>query len=163
MFVSPQNSYLEILKPKMVVTGDGAFGRCPDHEGGAFKSALIKKTSDFPGSLVVKNLPANAGNARDLGLIPGLGRSPGAGNGNQLQCSCLENSMDRGAWWAAVHGIAKGLDMTEHAQRQMQTEKRPHRALEPLQSCEYTGLCPGRGFSLSHAATLILDFQHPRL
>ena len=76
MSVSPQNSYLEILKPKMVVTGDGAFGRCPDHEGGAFKSALIKKTSGFPGSLVVKNPPANAGDARDLGSIPGSGRSP---------------------------------------------------------------------------------------
>ena len=45
--------------------------------------------------------------AGDLGLIPGLGRSPGEGNGNPLQCSCLENSMDRGAWWASVHGVAK--------------------------------------------------------
>ena len=47
-------------------------------------------------ALVVKNLPANAGDARDKGLIPGLGRFPGVGNGNLLQCSCLENSMDRG-------------------------------------------------------------------
>ena len=53
---------------------------------------------DFPGSEVVKNLPANAGDARDMGSIPGSGRSPGVGNGNPLQFSCLENSIDRGAW-----------------------------------------------------------------
>ena len=52
----------------------------------------------------VKNLPANAG---DLGSIPGLGRSPGQGNDNLLQYSCLENPMNRGAWWAAVRGVAK--------------------------------------------------------
>ena len=46
-------------------------------------------------------------NAGDLSLIPGLERSPGEGNGNPLHCSCLENPMDRGAWWATVHGIAK--------------------------------------------------------
>ena len=54
--------------------------------------------------LVVKNLPANAG---DIGSIPESGRSPGGGNGNLLQCSCLENFMDRGAWQAAVQGVAK--------------------------------------------------------
>ena len=53
---------------------------------------------------MVKNLPANAG---DLGLIPQSGRSPGAGNGNPLQDSCLENPMDRGAWWAIVHGLQR--------------------------------------------------------
>ena len=53
---------------------------------------------------VVKNLPANAG---DTDWIPGSGRSPGGGNGNPLQYSCLENSMDRGAWWTIVHGVAK--------------------------------------------------------
>ena len=58
----------------------------------------------FPGGSVVKNLPANAG---DLGLIPGLGRSPGEGNVNPLQYFCLGNPMDRGAWWATVHGVAK--------------------------------------------------------
>jgi len=55
---------------------------------------------------VVKNPPASARDARDLGLIPGLGRSPGGGNGNLLQYSCLENPMDRGARQAAVHGVA---------------------------------------------------------
>ena len=52
----------------------------------------------FPGGLVIKNLPANAADAGDMGSIPGLGRSPGGGNGNPLQYSCLENPIDRGAW-----------------------------------------------------------------
>ena len=57
-------------------------------------------------ALVVKNLPANAGDERDVRSIPGSGRSPG-GNGNPLQCSCLENPVDRGAWWATVRGVTK--------------------------------------------------------
>ena len=56
---------------------------------------------------MVKNLPASAGDVRDVGLIPGLGRSPGGGHSNPLQYSCLENPMDRGAWQATVHRIAK--------------------------------------------------------
>ena len=56
---------------------------------------------------MVKNVPANAGDTGDMGLIPGLGRSPGVGNGNRLQYSCLENSMDRGAWQAVVLGAAE--------------------------------------------------------
>ena len=56
---------------------------------------------------MVKNLPANTGDIKDAGSIPGLEGSPGAGNGNPLQYSCLENSMDRGAWRATVHGVVK--------------------------------------------------------
>ena len=56
---------------------------------------------------MVKDLPANVGDIADAGSIPGSGRSPGGGNGNLLQYSCLGNPMDRGAWWATVHGIAK--------------------------------------------------------
>ena len=56
---------------------------------------------------MVKNLPADVGDARDVGLIPGSGRFPGEGNGNPLQYSCLENSMDRGACWAVVHRVTK--------------------------------------------------------
>ena len=56
---------------------------------------------------MVKNLPVHAGDARDVSSIPGLGGSPGEGNGNPLQYSCLENPMDRGAWQAIVHGVAK--------------------------------------------------------
>ena len=63
--------------------------------------------------LVVKNPSANAGDIRDRGLILGLGRFPGIGNGNPLQYSCMENSMDRGAWWAADHRVAKESDTTE--------------------------------------------------
>ena len=58
-------------------------------------------------ALVVKNSPASVGDLRDMGSIPGLGRSPGEGNDNTLQYSCLENPMDRGAWRATVHGVAK--------------------------------------------------------
>ena len=67
----------------------------------------------FPGGAVVKNLPANARDVRDAGLIPGWERCPGVGNGNPLHYSCLENSMSRGVWWATVQGAAK-RHMTEH-------------------------------------------------
>ena len=63
-------------------------------------------------ALVVKNLPANAGDRRDAGLIPGSERSPIGGHGSPLQYSCLENPMDRGVWQALVHKIAES-DMTE--------------------------------------------------
>ena len=61
----------------------------------------------FPGGTVVMNLSASTGDTRDVSLTPGSGRSPGEGNGNQLQYSCLENSIGRGAWWATVHGVSK--------------------------------------------------------
>ena len=64
----------------------------------------VRAYAGFPGGSMVKNPPANAG---DTSLISGLGSSPGGGNGNPLQYSCLENPMDRGAWWATVHGFAK--------------------------------------------------------
>ena len=64
------------------------------------------------GGAVVKNLPANA---RDAGLIPGSERAPGEENGNPLQYSCLENFMDREAWWATVHGVIKQSNTTGHA------------------------------------------------
>ena len=60
-----------------------------------------------PGGIVVKNPPASAGNTRDVGSISGSGRSPGEGNGYPLQYSCLENPMDRGAWWAMVYGVTR--------------------------------------------------------
>ena len=63
--------------------------------------------SDSQVAVVTKNLPANAGDARYLRSIPGLGQSPGGGNGTLLQNSCLNNSMERGAWWATVHGAIK--------------------------------------------------------
>ena len=61
----------------------------------------------FLGALVVKNPPANAGGIKDAGSVLELGRSPEGGHGNPLQDSCLENPMDRGAWWAIVHTVTK--------------------------------------------------------
>ena len=61
---------------------------------------------------MVKNSLADAGDIGDMGSMPGSGRSPGGGNGNPLQYSCLKNPMDRGAWWATVHGVSE-WDMTE--------------------------------------------------
>ena len=68
---------------------------------------------------LVKNPPANTGDTKDMGLIPGSGRSHGEGNGNPLQYSCLKNSMDRGLWQATVHGVAK-------SQTQLNTHTHTH-------------------------------------
>ena len=74
--------------------------------------------------LVVKNPPTNAGDVRDVGSIPGSGRSPRGGHGNLLQYSCLENLMDRGAWWATVHRVAKSWTWL----KQLSMHARTHRA-----------------------------------
>ena len=66
----------------------------------------------FPGGSVVKNPLASAGDARDISSILGLGRSPGEGNGNLLQYSCLENPTDRGIWQGTVHGVSKESETT---------------------------------------------------
>ena len=81
---------------------------------------------DFSGGRVVRYPPANAGDPRDKSLIPGMGQSPEVGNSNPRQYSCLENSMERGAWWAIVQGVAKSqtrlsnwahaVSATEHLQ-----------------------------------------------
>ena len=79
---------------------------------------IITWVKGFPGGARGKDPPASAGNVRDLGSVPGSGRAPGEGNSNPLQCSCLENSLDRGAWWARVHGVAKSqtrLSMQDRA------------------------------------------------
>ena len=76
--------------------------------------SCIARSSNSSPAEILGNLPANARGIRDADLIPGLRRSPGGRNGNSLQYFCLENSMDRGAWWATVHGVAE-LVTTEHA------------------------------------------------
>ena len=81
------------------------------------KSIFFVWTSQV--ALVAKNLPANVGDVRDAGSVPGLGRSPRGGHGNPLQYSCLENAMDRGAWEATVHGVAK-------SQAQLSTHTHTH-------------------------------------
>ena len=68
---------------------------------------LLYSCAHFTGFLDSSDGKASAYNAGDVGSIPGLGRSPGEGNGNPLQCSCLENPRDWGAWWAAVYGVAQ--------------------------------------------------------
>jgi hypothetical protein len=92
------------------------------------------------GGAAVKNLPADVGDSRDVGLIPGLGKSPGGGNGNPLQYSCLEDPMDRGAWWATVHGVRKSqARVSEHARPSL-----PAQPLSPssLGAREPAGLLP---------------------
>ena len=71
------------------------------HTHGMNKSGVLQVV------LVVRNMPVNTGDIREVGSVPGLGRSPGEGNGSPLQCSCLDNPMDRGAWRATVHGVTR--------------------------------------------------------
>ena len=82
-------------------------------------SGATKTEVAFPGGTMIKNPHANAGDTRDRGLIPGLGRSPKIGNGNPLQYSCLGNPMERGAWQATVHRVAKSwtCQATEHTHK----------------------------------------------
>ena len=83
------------------------------HHSSHFGKAWQECNPDSQVVLVVKNPPASAGDIRDVGLVPGSGRSPGEVIGNPLEYSCLENPIDRGAWAAVVHGGHKKLDMTE--------------------------------------------------
>ena len=92
------NTFPSLYYPRLAIPGD------------------ICKTYGLLGLLggsVLKDLPANAGHARDVGLIPGSGRSPGGGSGNLLQYSCLENSTDRESWRATVHGVIKESNTTD--------------------------------------------------
>ena len=87
-------------------------------------------------ALVVKNLPVSAGDIGDLGLIPGLGRSPAGGNGNPLQYSCLENRMDRGAWRGAAHSVTESDKTDELVKKQDHTlARRQILPSEVAQSC----------------------------
>ena len=73
---------------------------------------IILRKNGFPGGSDSKESTYNTGDPGNTGSIPGLGRSPGGGSSNTLQYSYLENTLDRGAWWATVHGVTKQLDMT---------------------------------------------------
>ena len=79
-------------------------------------------TLGFPMVLVVRNLPSNAGDIRDRGSVPGSGRSPGGGHGRPLQCSCLENPLDRGSWWATVHGITRSQTLLKQLNTHTHTQ-----------------------------------------
>ena len=82
----------------------------------------------FTGGTVIKNLPVNAGDTRDMGSIPGSERSPGVGNGNPLQYSCLENPMDKGDWQATVHRVSES-NVTKHARTHARTHTHTHTLL----------------------------------
>ena len=101
-----QEQWVEPRKTRLFLPGKVQKNKLPSlcPEAGSVFTSWILGISRFPGGSEGK---ASAYNARDPGSIPGLGRSPGEGNGNPLQYSCLENSMDGGAWWATVHGVAK--------------------------------------------------------
>ena len=88
-------------------------------------------------ALVVKNLPASAGDPRDLGSISWLGRSPGGGNDNPLQYSRLEYPMDRGAWWAIVHGGCKGSDPTEYTHTHTHTHTHKFSSFVSILECKF--------------------------
>ena len=93
------------------------------------------------GDAVIKQLHTDTGDTRDVGSIPGLGRSPGVENGNPLQYSCLKNPKDRGAWWATVPEVAKELDTTERL-----SNKVPGTILCREATTEWTHRCErGRG------------------
>ena len=84
------------------------------HSHSKFSNCSYNTLWAFPSGSVGKESACNAGEARDMGLISGSGRSPGEGHSNPLQCSCLENPLDRGAWWATVHRVTKsGTGMKE--------------------------------------------------
>ena len=80
-----------------------------------FKTGLEIRQGASQVAIVVKNPPANTGDIKDAGSVPGSGRSPGRGTDNPLQHSCLGNPMDRGAWWAAVYGVPNTKRLTMHA------------------------------------------------
>ena len=80
------------------------------------------KITGFPGGALIKNPPANAGDARDIGSIPGSGRSRGEENGNPFQSSCLEIPTDRGPWWATVRRVTKKPDVTEQLSIRAQSQ-----------------------------------------
>ena len=102
---------------------------------------LADPHSDLPGGSVVKNPPADAGDARDAGSIPGWGRSPGVGKGNPLQDSCREDSMDRGAW-SVVHGVTK-------SRTQLSVHGTPTQPLEPISRACPPQTLPDRGCNSS--------------
>ena len=87
----------------------------------------MKHSGGFPSGSWLKNLPANEGGTGDVGSVPGSRRSPGGGHGNPLQYPCLENPMDRGAWWIMVHQVAK-------SQTQLSTHTPPRKHRMPFKS-----------------------------
>ena len=107
---------------------------------------LVSESIRLPNGTVEKNLPVNARDARDVGLVPGSGRSPGVGNGNLLQYSCLESSMDRGTWQATVHGVIKSWTwlkwLSTHIRVHQETETRAGILVVKVGKSEVAQSCP---------------------
>ena len=104
---------------------------------------------------MVKSLPANAGDTRDMGSIPGSGRSPGVGNDNPLQYSCLENSIDRGAWWVQSMGF-KESDTTKHIYTlQSQFPNRIEKMLNCCMFIYFLVISGSNALSAAYAAKLL--------
>ena len=123
-------------------------------------SNLILPSLGFPCGTMLKNPPANGGDARDEGSIPGWGRSPEVGNGNPLQYSCLENPMDRGAWQAIVHGVGKsrtGLSVCARACTCAHKHTHTHTHIHVLPKacavlCFLTQLCTALYNTMNHSS-----------
>ena len=110
---------------------------------------------------MVKNPPVCAGDLRDTGLAPGSGRSPGEGNGNPLQCSCLENSMHRGAWWATVHGVTQSrIQLKQLSSMQSKDNKRQKLLQLPLSRLYYFLQLHTHTHTHTHTGPLILLQSH---
>ena len=116
-FIAHENEFLKNLYGDFVKGRKAIFHKL---------SAVVIKQG-FPGGTVLNNPSMNAEHARDSGSIPGLGRSPGTGNGNPLLYSCLENQINRGAWWAIVHGVAKSRTrLSTHARTHARAHTHTH-------------------------------------
>ena len=126
------------------------------------QATLYVRTAD-PGDSAVKNLPAGAGDLRASGSIPGSGRSPGEGNGNLIQYSCLGNPMDRGTWQAAVWGHRE-VDRTEHEHSESAEQRGTHASAAsspPLETLRLLARWPAAG-PAALAALMSLDFPSRR-
>ena len=116
--------------------------------------------------LVVKNPPTNAGDIRNTGSIPGSGRSPGEGNGNPLQCSCLENSMDRGAWQATVHAVPKCS--VQFSRSVMSNSLQPHGLQHTRPPCPspnpgvYSNSCPSSKWCHPTISSSVISSSRPQ-
>ena len=120
------------------------------------KSHLYAKS--FPSNSVVKNLPASAGDAGVWSLILGSGRAPGEGDGNPLQYSCLENPMDRVAWWAIVLGISKSLKkLSTHAMLRLLTSSLNPTNLLSVKLCRRKKHCPSFVVTSQTAEVTVID------
>ena len=115
IFPLPISHHVPVSGPSLLLAGAAPPCRSECRRGWPFPPLKglgslrrdVLKEGGFPDGSAVKNLLADAGDSGDVLLIPGLGKSPAVGDGRPLQYSCLENSVDRGAWWATVHGVAE--------------------------------------------------------